>query len=383
MFWYMLVTTVIMFLAYLITNRNISRFPFVNRVDEKTDLSRLPKVSVIIPMFNEAQNAEACLKSVLNNTRLDHDRLEVIVVDDQSTDNTLEILKNVQKDLGDPRLKIIEGHPRPKDRKWVGKNWACWQGAQTADGDYLLFIDADVRLKKSSIESALITAVKDEADLLTVAPRLKFSFLGERLIQPIIFSNVLVVLDPAAVNRRNNKLYFAIGPFMLFNAQIYRKIEGHQGISDQVLDDVTLAGRIKLGGNNLKVYNGRELADLAMYQSWHGIIEGWSKNYYQALHGNMLAVLLIIFLSLYINFLPWLNAVLSAIWFEADVFSLGLLGILLLFLIRYSMYRNLGFETRYWWLSWAGAFIVSYIIISSVVKTFTGWNWTWKGRSLD
>ena len=383
MFWFLTISTILLGLVYLITNRNVSRFPYLKPLNGNADLSGLPKISVIIPMYNENKNAEACLRAILSNTRLDTEQLEVIVVDDRSIDNTLEILRSLDKNLNDSRLKIIEGKDRPKDRKWVGKNWACWQGAEAATGEYILFVDADVRLKKASIESALSNAIDEKADLLTMAPLLKFGFLGERLIQPIIFSNVLVVLDPSVVNKSGNKMYFAIGPFMLFKASTYRELGGHKEISAEVLDDVTLAKQVKLSGHNLKVFNGKDLADLTMYDSWNGIIEGWSKNYYQALQGNLLVVCVILFLTLFINFLPWLNVIFSVINLDLAGIAIGILGVLLLYLIRYSLFRTLGFEIKYWWLSWVGSLILCYIIISSVYKTFTGKNWTWKGRNLE
>ena len=383
MLWFLAISTILLGFIYLITNRNVSRFPYLKSLDSNADLSSLPKISVVIPMYNESKNAEACLRAVLSSTCLDTEQLEVIVVDDGSTDNTLEILRSLDKNLKDSRLKIIEGKHRPKDRKWVGKNWACWQGAQAATGEYILFLDADVRLKKTSIESTLSNAVNEQADLLTIAPLLKFGFLGERLIQPIIFSNVLVVLDPSIVNKPGNKMYFAIGSFMLFKASTYRELGGHKEISAEVLDDVTLAKQVKLSGHNLKVYNGKDLADLTMYDSWSGIIEGWSKNYYQALRGNLLMVCVILFLTLFINFLPWLNVIFSILNPDFAGVAIGISGILLLYLIRYSLFRTLGFETKYWWLSWVGSLILCYIIISSVYKTFTGKNWTWRGRKLE
>jgi len=380
---YFLVFSIVLIIMYIMTVINISRFPYLNIVKEDEDVSKLPKISVVIPVYNETKNIEGCLEAVFSSTALKSSKFEVIVVDDQSTDNTLELARTFKDKKKLDNLVIIEGKARPVERKWVGKNWACWQGAEAVSGDYILFIDADVRLKKGAIESSLKKAVENKTDLLTASPCLKFSFIGERLIQPIVFSNVLVVLNPNIVNKPGNKLSFAIGPFMLFNTETYRKIGGHKEISAEVLDDGALARQIKTSGHILMVFNGKDLADLAMYDSWKGIIEGWSKNYYQSLRSNLGLVFMIILITLLINFIPWLNLVIAITYAKSPEILAGLLGVLLIYLIRLSMYKGLGFETKYWWLSWMGAFLLCYIVIISILKTYTGKNWTWRGRSLN
>ena len=104
-------------------------------------------VDVMIPAYNEAENIEACVRSVLNSTNLSSKQLTVWVVDDQSSDRTWDILRQLDQE-GDDRLKIIQGTPRPTGEVWMGKNWACAQAMDQATGDYVLFIDADVQLKQ-------------------------------------------------------------------------------------------------------------------------------------------------------------------------------------------------------------------------------------------
>jgi hypothetical protein len=91
--------------------------------------SEFPKVSVIVPAYNEADNIQNCVMSILDSTTLLADRFELWVVDDQSTDNTLTILNTLKKNLSDSRLKILPGEPRPTEQVWTGKNWACTQAA--------------------------------------------------------------------------------------------------------------------------------------------------------------------------------------------------------------------------------------------------------------
>ncbi len=106
-----------------------------------------PRVTVIIPAYNEAENIEACVLSVLESTHLGADRLAIWVVDDQSTDATPKLLQNLAERSLDPRLQIWAGQPRPRDAQWRGKNWACVQAADRTTSEFILFIDADVRLQ--------------------------------------------------------------------------------------------------------------------------------------------------------------------------------------------------------------------------------------------
>lgn len=103
---------------------------------------------------------------------LSADNLEVLIVDDRSTDDTKAIGKTLQQHLNDPRLKILAGQPRPANQYWAGKNWVCAQAVQVATRDFLLFIDADVRLKPGAIKTAIATAETEKIDLLTCMPRL-------------------------------------------------------------------------------------------------------------------------------------------------------------------------------------------------------------------
>ncbi|MEH2272664.1 MAG: glycosyltransferase family 2 protein, partial [Nostoc sp.] len=173
-----------------------------------------PKISVIIPAYNEADNICSCVISILNNTTLLSDKLEVWVVDDQSTDDTLNILNNLKEELNDSRLKILPGLPRPVEDVWIGKNWACTQGAEQSNGEFLLFIDADVQLKPKAIETVIQLVESEQIDLLNCIPAVMCECLAEWLVQPLIFINLLVSLNSKVVKDPSTKTAFAVGPFL-------------------------------------------------------------------------------------------------------------------------------------------------------------------------
>jgi glycosyltransferase involved in cell wall biosynthesis len=156
-----------------------------------------------------------------------------LIVDDQSTDST----KAIAEELAaiDNRIQTITVPPRPRNG-WVGKNWACFQGASYARGNYILFIDADVRLESEAIASALVEAEKYKTDLLSCAPRIVCGCFWEWLIQPLIFNLISAGFDFTKVNNSNDSLAFATGTFMLFRRNAYLSIGGHRGVAGIVLN---------------------------------------------------------------------------------------------------------------------------------------------------
>ena len=350
---------------------------------------KTPTVSVIIPAFNEAENIEACVRSVLNSSQLSVEFLEVWVVDDQSTDDTLVILNTLQQNLADPRLKVLCGLQRPEAQIWTGKNWACYQAAQKATGEFLLFIDADVCLKPGAIAAVVQAAIAEQIDLLTCIPAVVCGSLLEWLVQPLIFINVLVAFNSKLVKNPNTKTTYALGPFLLFRNSTYRAIGGHQAIAGEIAEDVAFARKIKHGGFKLKHVLGPNLATLRMYRTSAALWEGWTKVLYVGAQRSLSAMGLLAFVMLAIYCVPWLGLILTLHQlFTAGTplygVELGLAGlaIWLQYKVRSIGSAALGTSTQYWWLQSFGGLLIAVMAIVSVIKAETGWGWTWRGRSL-
>jgi cellulose synthase/poly-beta-1,6-N-acetylglucosamine synthase-like glycosyltransferase len=353
-------------------------------------VSDLPFISVLIPAYNEAENIEACVQSVLESTSLSADRLEVWVIDDQSTDGTAAIVQLLQKSRNDPRLKLLNGKSRPVNEIWMGKNWACVQGVEQAAGAFLLFMDADVRLKSGTIEAAVQTAEQEQIDLLTCGPAIVCGCLAEWLVQPLMFSTILIGFSAEQVNDPTTETAFAAGPFMLFRRSAYESIGGHRAVADQVVEDVELAKRVKRSGLKLQLRSGIQLISLRMYRSWAALWEGWTKNLFLASNRNFLSSLLFAALMPLIFTVPWLvllSILMKAIWIplqtdERIAIVLASIAISIHFLIRKLIAHFGSLSTQYWWLSGVGGILISAITLASIIKTETGWGWTWRGRSL-
>lgn len=349
------------------------------------------RVSVIIPAYNEAENIEDCVRSLLQSSDWDRDRLEVWVVDDQSTDDTLRIIQSLQATLSDLRLMVLAGAPRPAGEIWMGKNWACHQAVQQAHGEFLLFLDADVRLKPGAIETAIAIAQQEKSDLLTCWPAIICGCFAEWLAQPLIVGIIGAGLPFPEVNNPKSDAVFAVGPFMLFRRSAYEQLGGHQAVADQVVEDVELARRIKQKGLKLYYALGHELGTLRMYRSGAALWEGWTKNWYLGSRCNLSLTLYGALMTFWICALPLLGLVTLAMqgaiagfgWATGVGIAIALVTILWQYLLRLTIQALSTIPPRYWWLTGLGGIFVTAIMLASIIKTETGWGWTWRGRPLQ
>lgn len=347
-------------------------------------------ISVIVPAYNEAENIQDCLSSILDSTALSSGVLEVWAVDDQSTDKTLAIANSLQQQRQDPRLKVLAGQPKPAEEVWVGKNWACTQAAERASGEFLLFLDADVRLKPGAIETAVQEAQQERIDLLSCVPSIICGCLAEWLVQPLIVNTILVGFNFQAVNDPKTERAFAAGPFMFFRRSAYDKIGGHRAVASEVVEDVELSRRVKLSGLKLRYLLGSELAAVRMYRSWNALWEGWTKNLYVGSGRNLGGMLSFIALILLVCTVSWVVlAVLLVKLFwvglsllEGTAIALSIIIIGLQYDVRRRSATVSQIPPRYWWLTGVGGVLVGAIALGSIIKTETGWGWTWRGRSL-
>lgn len=356
-----------------------------------------PTIAVIIPAYNEVRNIQDCVEAVFASlegtcsaTCCPPMVAQVWVVDDQSTDDTLEVITALQQAHLDRPLHILKGQPRPSGEAWVGKNWACVQAVEEAQGEFLLFLDADVRLQPGAIATALDLIQRKSLDLLTLCPAVQCGCWAEWLIQPVVMVMSAVGLDFNEVNDPHTETVFAVGQFMLFRRSTYAAIGGHRAVAGEVVEDVALARRIKQQGFRLQYMPGAEVASVQMYPTFAAIWEGWTKNWYLGFGRQLMPTLQAAALVFAIGTLPWIGiiaialktAVIGLNWVDYLTLGLALATILLHYRLRQQVERVSGIPPRYWWLTVVGSVLVVAIALASIVKTETGWGWTWRGRSL-
>ncbi len=231
---------------------------------ESPMLSQSEKVSIIIPARNEEANLPRLLQSLQT---LDYPDYEVIVVDDQSTDKTLELARSYP-------VMVIEGRPKPEH--WHGKTWACHQGVQKAKGKYFVFTDADTVHHPFSLKRAISRLKEQKAQGLSALPYHENPSLWERGLGP--FQCLLLALTHPYQSPRPKNV-FSIGQYLLFDAEFYKKFGGHEAIREEAIDDLSLANLLMKQGGTWTVWYGSPLFQVRMYASLSEFIKGWRRNF--------------------------------------------------------------------------------------------------------
>jgi chlorobactene glucosyltransferase len=217
------------------------------------------RVSVCVPARNEAHNLPRLLASL---NAQDHEDLEVIVVDDHSTDGTAEVAAR-------HGVRVVRGEPLPDG--WMGKNWACWQAAQASTGDILLFVDADTVHEPAAVRT--VAALLEDADVAAVIGRQTLGTLGEQLVAAYFWAALLSLISPErAEDPSRPEDAMGNGQFCAYRRAIYDACGGHAGIRDVIIEDVALVRRAKHAGGRYRFRFGPELTATRMY---HGLAETW------------------------------------------------------------------------------------------------------------
>ena len=261
-----------LFLAFLVY-RYATRRP---RLSDWPPTSDGPLVSVIIPARDEAANIERCVRSVVASS---YGRLEVIVVDDRSSDGTgaiVERLADSPEAAG--RVRLVRGEELPPG--WFGKSWAVVQGYRAAHGELLLFVDADTWLHPELIPRAVQALTAERVDMVSVVSRQEMVTFWERLIQPHVFVALAArVGDLRRVNRTRVEWdAIANGQFILTTRAAYETVGTHQAVKGSVVEDMALAQTYVRQHRDIFLTHGEQYMRTRMYRSLAGIMEGWTKN---------------------------------------------------------------------------------------------------------
>ena len=249
------------------------RYAAIKDLEAPTDpLDPAPTLAVIIPARDEAENIADCLEGLIQQT-YPATKLQAIVVDDGSSDDTAAIARTFIQ--GFNSLKLIEAGPLPHG--WLGKPHACWVGAAAVQAEWLCFIDADTRHAPELLHAAMTTAQQENADLLSLHPHQDMLGIWERLLMPIPFMTLMLLMDAQRINDPASPAAMANGQFILIKRSVYDAIDGHRAIRDQVMDDIALARTVKTAGHTLKLFGGGRLIRTRMYKDIRSLAQGLAR----------------------------------------------------------------------------------------------------------
>jgi len=231
--------------------------------------SARPAVSVIVPARNEEASIGACIQSLVAQQEVP---LEIIVVDDQSTDRTREIVSSFPRD----RVQVIAAGEVPPG--WTGKNNAVATGSKAARGEWLLFTDADTIHRPGSLARSLEEAKRQHAALLSYSPEQIVKTFWEKAVMPVVFAELAANFRPSQVSDPNSRAAAANGQYILITREAYDAVGGHAAIATSLLEDVALARAVKRSGRKIFFRYGGDAVQTRMYRSFAQLREGWTKN---------------------------------------------------------------------------------------------------------
>lgn len=271
--------------------RNLFEFRSLRHQNPSYNASKeMPLVSICIPARNEEAVIERCVTSALKQS---YPNFEILVLDDNSTDRTTEILENLSEIIHN--VHTISGKEKPAD--WLGKPWACHQLSEHAKGEFLVFIDADVWLEEEAITKAVNSL--GISDTITVWPKQHVVTFWEKMIIPMIYLGLYTLLPAKYVEQNPRWLpkplrkkfapafAAACGQFIAFNRNAYDKIGGHTSVRQEIVEDVELARQVKRNGLTITMYDGVDTVNCRMYHNHQELFEGLRKNFFVGFGRNL------------------------------------------------------------------------------------------------
>ena len=270
-------------------------------------------VTAIVPARNEEAVIAACIESLAPQPEI----AQILVVNDQSSDVTADIVRGCMKEI--PHLRLLETNSLPEG--WVGKNHALWVGVQQATSPWLLFTDADAQHSLNSVARALQIAHEQQAALVSFSPEQISRNWYEKALIPFIYLRLAKKFSYDRVNNPSSPVAGANGQFLLIRRDVYDVIDGHRGVAGEILEDVAIALRVKQAGRRIWFGSGQELVRTRMYTSFMAMWEGWKKNLYRLMGGTPWAVI-----REMESILPWIPLLLIVLGLKYPfLFFLGVL----------------------------------------------------------
>jgi len=333
-------------------------------------------VSIVIPARNEAANIGPCLDAALAQ---DHTNLQIVVMDDGSTDGTGAILK---ERAADPRVMALSGDGGALPEGWYGKPWALQRAQEAATGDWLLFIDADVRLAPEAVSRAVAYAREQQLGLLSGFGNAGMDSFWEHVLQPAVAGLILAgnnldrINDPEVSDK-----VIANGQFLLFSRDAYDAVGGHNAVAGNILDDVGLAEAVTAAGIPMQCLYMRRIFTCRMYTGLGEIWEGWSKNLFAGMGyswGATLGAMVFTFLA---SQLGWVLAVAGLVGaVDREFMWWGIALVAVMQTVRAVTDWIWEAPLRYGLTHIPGNLMLIGLLLNSAIKT-SGGGVTWKGRT--
>ncbi|OEU58785.1 MAG: hypothetical protein BA862_05715 [Desulfobulbaceae bacterium S3730MH12] len=333
-----------------------------------------PRVSIIVPACNEEDNIEKGLLSLLSQC---YENLEIIVVDDRSTDSTADILLRMGSSY--PQLNVHTVTDLPEG--WMGKSHALSVGASLATGEYLLFTDADTIMEETTVSRAVHYMKTRQADHLTLLFRNSSqNWLLDCLISDT-GSGLLLMFKPWRVREKKSRFFIGVGAFNLLKSSVYRAIGGHETIRMHPIDDMMLGKTIKKHGYSQECLLAGDYVHVPWYDSVSAMINGLMKNMFAVVHYRLSLIPFLLIGVTIVSVFPLWGMIFGSGYIR--LFCLIAFGVRTMLFCGGMKYQGL----PVWYVvgSLFSPYITLYIIVRSTMTTLIKGGIEWRGTvySLD
>lgn len=279
-----------------------------------------PRVSIVVAARNEELHIRQAVASLLSQ---DYHDVELIVVEDRSTDRTGKLLDDMAAKT--PRVQVVHITDLPKG--WLGKNHALNAGAAKATGDILLFVDGDIILERTAVSRAM-AVMESDADHVTIAPHMD---LPSRMLQAVttfFLTGGVIALRLWDVSNPRSSAFIGVGAFNMVRAKWYRDVGGHTRIAMRPDDDLMLGKLLKHSGARQRVLFGQEMVGVEWYRSIAEATQGFRKNAFASLQYSVVLFVVLVLLSLVTSVWPFV-----AVWITSGttqlLYAVAIAGLLL------------------------------------------------------
>lgn len=348
----------------------------------KSELSKAPKISVLLPARNEEKRIlRLCVESLLNQN---YENFEIVAVDDNSIDRTGEILRS----FDNPKLRVVDGAKLPADS--LGKPFVLQQAFEkTAASCWILTTDADIIFAPDALATAISHAERNGFDVLCLLPFDRCETFWERTFIGLFSWFRFLKMPPSKVNKPYHAKALGVGNFFLVRRASLEKVNGFQAVKTEVAEDLKLAELLKRSGARFRLEFAPDLIQTRMYAGFGEIWGGFTKNFFAAADFSVSSAMFGASSLILFGVLPFAALIAALSWWivtrQDFVWHLlaPLIFIYLLQIINYAVfYRNLRQPIFYAVFAPLGIGLFAAILVNSTIKVLSGNGVTWKGRAI-
>lgn len=346
---------------------------FMRKATRKPKIFKGPKVSILVPARNEESRITPCLEGLKQQNYADY---EVLLLDDRSTDGTRALMDSTVKD--NPRFKVIEGTPIPED--WNGKPWALSQLAAEANGDILIFLDADMMPEPDLIAWTVTNLTEHQADSLSGYARHPLRNFGEALIAPVFYMPTMNIVRLWKVMKNTNpKDSHAIGQIFAYRREAYDKVGGYDAVRNKINEDVCMARLMKQKGFRHAFLDAKDVLSGELYGSFGEAVRGLRRIQLEYFDGSALNLSLIIVLLGGLILSPPFLAIFDII--RGRPVPFGIWVGMITFLAAWA--TVLWDRKQKWYVPFLYPIqftVMAWVCLSSIINGFSGRGYIWKDR---